>query len=164
MSTKDFSSIQESTIAKYLGWKVVAGSGAAACYPGDIKSEEFLGECKTHVKPGHKLIIDSKVWKKICEEAIFESRWPVLFIDDGSQNIKKTWCIFSPLSVKDHNIHESLHRATINQGSVSLDEGELSSFYKNLCLDTGFTAFTLTIAGSLAYLMPLSKFKQMLEE
>lgn len=93
MPTKDYSSAQEHMIADYLGWSVVAGSGAAACYPGDIISDEWLGECKTHVETGKKIFFSYSVWKKICDEASVKHRFPVLFTDDGSQKSNKTWCL-----------------------------------------------------------------------
>ena len=92
MATKDYSSKQENMIADSLGWSVVAGSGAAACYPGDIISDEWLGECKTHLSPGKKIFFSKKVWKKIQDEAMVKRRFPVIFTDDGSQKSKHTWC------------------------------------------------------------------------
>lgn len=94
MSTKDYSSKQEKMIADYLGWSVVSGSGAAACYPGDIISDEWLGECKTHMTSGNKIVFNKSHWKKICDEAFVKRRYPVLFTDDGSQKSAKTWCLF----------------------------------------------------------------------
>lgn len=93
MSTKDFSSKQEKMIASVLGWKVVAGSGAAACHPGDVISDMWLGECKTHVEKGHKIFFDKRVWEKIKAEAFVKHRFPVLFTDDGTQLSKNTWCL-----------------------------------------------------------------------
>ena len=95
MATKDFSSKQENMIANYLDWSVVAGSGAAACFPGDIISDDWLGECKTHVESGNKIFFSKSVWKKICDEASVKRRFPVLFVDDGSQRRDRTWCLFS---------------------------------------------------------------------
>lgn len=95
MATKDFSSKQEKMIADYLGWSVVSGSGAAACFPGDVISDEWLGECKTHVERGQKILFNKKVWDKICDEAMVKRRFPVLFTDDGSQKSGKTWCLFA---------------------------------------------------------------------
>lgn len=93
MATKDYSSKQEKMVADVLGWEVVAGSGAAACYPGDVISDEWLGECKTHVEPGHKIFFSKDVWEKIKTEATVKHRFPVLFADDGTQKYKNTWCI-----------------------------------------------------------------------
>jgi len=92
-STKDFSSLQESMIADDLGWQVVAGSGAAPCVPGDVIADDWLGECKTHTSPNHKIFFDFNVWEKIEREAMAKHRAPVLFTDDGSQDLKYTWVL-----------------------------------------------------------------------
>lgn len=91
--TKYFSSKQEHTIADYLGWSVVVGSGARDFHPGDIISEDFLGECKTHTAPKNKITITKSVWCKIQMEAESKFKRPVLFVDDGTQSIKNTWCV-----------------------------------------------------------------------
>lgn len=101
MSTKDFSSKQEKMIADYLGWRVVTGSGAARCHPGDIIGDEWLGECKTHQKPNQSIVFSKPVWDKIVEEATKEHRSPVLFTDDGSQKLNKTWCIINQFRIDD---------------------------------------------------------------
>jgi len=94
MSTKDYSRKQEHLIADTLGWDVVSGSGSRHTYPGDISSSEWLGECKTHQKPGSKIKFNRDVWNKIVEEASSQFKYPVLFVDDGSQTVKNTWCMF----------------------------------------------------------------------
>lgn len=106
--TKFYSSIQESQIADYLGWKVVTGSGARDCYPGDIQSDKFLGECKTHMKVTDKIIFYMDHWKKISDEASSRFKFPVLFVDDGSQLIDNTWlltldCAFNRRDVTRYN-------------------------------------------------------------
>lgn len=104
MSTKSFSNAQESRIAKYLGWNRVCASGARDFRPGDIESSDWLGECKTHTTPCHNIIFNQTVWNKISSEAIAVKRYPVLFADDGSQTIAKTWCMFSLNAISDRNI------------------------------------------------------------
>lgn len=94
MSTKDYSSKQETAIAKFLGWSVVSGSGSRACCPGDITSFDWLGECKTHLSPNTKITFYETVWHKICDEAASKFKYPVLFVDDGSQSIDHTWCVY----------------------------------------------------------------------
>lgn len=101
MATKDFSGKQEKLIASFLGWNVVSGSGARACYPGDIIGDEWLGECKTHETSNKSIFFSQKVWEKIVDEATAKHRKPVLFVDDGSQTIDKTWCIFNYFAVPD---------------------------------------------------------------
>ena len=94
-STKYFSNKQEKLVADSLGWSVVSGSGARGLHPGDVQSEDWMGECKTHETPGHKIVFYSSVWKKIVDEASSHFKFPVLFVDDGSQKIENTWCMFS---------------------------------------------------------------------
>lgn len=93
LATKDYSIKQEKLIAEYLGWKCVVASGARACHPGDIKNDTWLGECKTHVTTGNRIKFIYKEWAKICEEAMSKFRFPVLFVDDGSQKEVATWCM-----------------------------------------------------------------------
>lgn len=110
---KHYSTIQENTIAKYLGWSVVSGSGARSGHPGDIKSEEWLGECKTHTKTDSKLFVSFNVWDKISDEAQSQFKKPALFVDDGSQQVENTFVLFRPtilnqiseidLTIKDHS-------------------------------------------------------------
>lgn len=93
MSTKDYSNKQESMAAEFLGWQVVAGSGAATCTAGDIISDLFLGECKTHETVGSKVVFRQDVWNKICDESMVFGRRPVLIADDGTQNWRRTYCL-----------------------------------------------------------------------
>ena len=91
--TKYYSSLQENRIADYLGWSAVSASGARHFNPGDIKAAEWLAECKTHTKEIDNITIDKKVWKKIATEAKGCFRKPVLFVDNGTQEISNTWAI-----------------------------------------------------------------------
>jgi hypothetical protein len=99
MSTKDFSTKQEQMIADYLGWSRVVGSGARPTFTGDVIAAEWLGECKTHVKPGHKILFDTKVWNKIVSEASAKFKQPAYFVDDGSQKDIRTWVMFMDRSL-----------------------------------------------------------------
>lgn len=92
-SKKYYSGKQEKMVADALGGYVVGGSGARPTNPGDVKTYEWLVECKTHTTPDHTIFFDSDVWKKICNEAMATHRKPVLVVDDGSQKLKKTWCL-----------------------------------------------------------------------
>lgn len=94
MATKDYSNKQESTIADYLGWTRVAASGARDFEKGDIKSDDWLVEAKTH-ESETKITFNYKVWEKIQQEAMVLHKAPVLIVDDGTQNINHTWCLFS---------------------------------------------------------------------
>lgn len=100
LATKKYSSAQESMIANTLNWKVVAGSGAVACLPGDVISDNWLGECKTHTSPRQKIQFMRNHWEKIKEEAMMKRRMPILFTDDGSQKAARTWCLFALNCIK----------------------------------------------------------------
>lgn len=103
-SKKYYSSKQETTIANLLDWKVVSGSGSRDLHPGDVESEEWLGECKTHETTGNNIVFYSSVWKKISDEASFKYKFPVLFVDDGSQRASDTWCMFMQEPPVEHKI------------------------------------------------------------
>lgn len=100
-STKYYSNIQEKQISDALGWHQVSGSGARNMHPGDVISDDWMGECKTHTKPGNKIVFDFKVWEKIRDEAISQFKYAVLFSDDGSQRLDRTWCMFNILPPTD---------------------------------------------------------------
>jgi hypothetical protein len=94
MNNKYYSNRHEKMIAEYLGWKQISGSGARPFAPGDINADQWLGECKTHITPGHKIHFDIKIWNKIAEESASQFKQPAYFVDDGSQKINRTWVIF----------------------------------------------------------------------
>ena len=71
----------------------VSASGARPFNPGDIKSENWLCECKTHTKPTDKITITKSVWEKLSNEAKSVMKRPVLFVDNGTQKIEDTWAI-----------------------------------------------------------------------
>ena len=95
MTNRECSNAQEHMVAKLLSWKVVSGSGARACHPGDVESGSWLGECKTHVKQHVPVCFKHDVWVKICDEAASRYKYPILFCDDGVRKPDHTWCIFS---------------------------------------------------------------------
>lgn len=90
-SKKYYSNLQESSIATYLNWVQISGSGSRPLHPGDIADKKWLGECKTHTTPGHRIVFSFDVWDKLEREAISQFKRPALFVDDGSQKLSKTW-------------------------------------------------------------------------
>lgn len=94
MNKKDYSTLHETTVANFLGWSRVSGSGARPNHPGDIVSEEWLGECKTHIRRGEKIKFEYKVWRKLLDEASSQFKRPAYFSDDGSQSVGTTWVMF----------------------------------------------------------------------
>jgi len=79
-SSKYYSSKQEKKVAKELKGKTVVASGALWGSKGDVRSNEYLVECKTTSKSFYSLT--KNVWDKIEKEAIKDGlRTPVMCID-----------------------------------------------------------------------------------
>lgn len=127
-STKYYSDIQEKRIANLLNWKQVSGSGSRPTYPGDVISEEFLGECKTHTSISDNIIFKLDHWNKIKNEAMSQFKSPVLFVDDGSQLIENTWCIFDRQPVGDYITAEL---PILSHKSIRLNKKHIT----DICMD-----------------------------
>lgn len=68
--TRFYSSQQEKKVAKAIGGKTVANSGAANFVGGDVKSDNFLVECKTTIEPKKSFSIKQEWLDKIEQEAV----------------------------------------------------------------------------------------------
>lgn len=168
--TKYYSNIQEKTIADYLGWDVVAGSGAASCRPGDISSPDWLGECKTHVSPGKRIEFKLSVWTKIKDEAVSRFKLPALFVDDGSQKLTRTWVMF-PFNLcglsKDDVIYQPLEMcdglgSSLITTSFSFKHSDLMINYQSVSKDKiQPVVLTLDTAAGEVGLCPISVFNDL---
>lgn len=162
MTTKDFSSKQEKMIADFLGWKVVSGSGARACHPGDIVGDDWLGECKTHTTRDNPIFFSSTVWEKIGHEAQFTHRNPVLFSDDGSQKIDKTWCMINQFAVPaDWSLFYMNKRFKTN---FKMKHEDLSKLYHVDNIINGIDApicYTADLSSRVVVILPLRLFQYM---
>lgn len=77
---KKVSKKQEIGVAKDLNAKTVVASGAMWNAKSDVRNDLFLIECKTTGKDYY--VVTSKVWEKICREAVRDHfREPLLVID-----------------------------------------------------------------------------------
>lgn len=162
MATKDYSKVQESMVADFLGWEVVSGSGAAACHPGDVISEDWLGECKTHVKPGQKIFFSKSVWKKICDESMVKRRYPVLFTDDGSQRANKTWCLFSYRQLNLEEVDPFNDTTYLKRTNISFEHLQMILNYQEICLDSDkHRVFLLPWGDDTVAVCPLTTFKEL---
>ena len=163
-STKTYSSKQEKLIAKVLEGKVVTGSGARPVDPGDVKSYDWLAECKTHTEPGHTIFFDLNVWKKICNEADGIHRKPVLIVDDGSQKEKYTWCLCRPFNINMINLlcldfpvtvrkNISAKHEKLNEVLTNTTKSYVGKFYIGGCYEFEW-------GGEEICILPLSIFKE----
>lgn len=165
MSTKDFSKVQEQRIADYLNWRVVPGSGARDFNPGDIESDDWLGECKTHVNPTDTIVFYRKFWDKICQEAESKFKYPALFVDCGTQKVGDTWVLFDTGRVRPNNaefISTSIVKCEVN---IRFNIHEISRYYRsevgNIVTDV-FPVISVEFKGSTALgLLPLTAFVDM---
>lgn len=67
--TRFYSSKQEKSVAKLVGGKQQANSGASTWQKGDVVNDRFLIECKTHTKEQKQTTIQKDWLDKIREEA-----------------------------------------------------------------------------------------------
>lgn len=166
---KDFSSAQEQLVADYLGedFYTVSGSGKDPSNPGDVKSEQFLIECKTHTTKDFKIIFRRSVWDKLKQEAISQRKTPVLVTDDGTQTIEKTWVLMDskmiPPIIKKYIATQQIVKQ-INRGSISVLESDLAEIYYKRYRDYGNEdiAYFEWDARTLVAIMPIRIFKDVI--
>ena len=167
MSTKDFSSIQETNIANYLNWAVVSGSGARPFHKGDVYSAAWLGECKTRMKSSTTVIIYLSHLLKISNEAMFNRKNSVLFVDDGSQQVSSTWAVFYPQSI--FPISRSVccvkvnNQVNVNDKTVTFEHSKLKSLYEVLIKKFEHIVFVINWKDKQICLAPISEFKYISE-
>lgn len=89
--TKYYSEKQERYVANKLGWEQVVASGARDFHPGDVKSDDWIGECKTRTKIIDKIEIKRLWWDKLVSEANSVRKSPALFVDNG--DIHNLWVV-----------------------------------------------------------------------
>lgn len=171
LNNKTFSSKQEKLVADALGGYVIGGSGAAPAVPGDVKTYEWLVECKTHTEPDHPIFFDIDVWKKICNEAMATGRKPVLIVDDGSQTEEKTWCLCRLNNINLSNTLVADYPGAIRK-NISIKHTRLVDAEKKIRKThkipeagyfTGF-AFEVNWAEEHLVIMQLSLFKEIFEK
>lgn len=153
MATKDYSSKQEKMIADYLGWECVVASGARDCHPGDIITDNWLGECKTHVTTGNRIKFMFRDWDKIIEEATSKFKFPVLFADDGSQKEQNTWCMLDSKTAPIENI-------PVNTRVVAKKSLFLSTDLMTACDNCSQKMLRFDFNGRYVLVMRLSTFKE----
>lgn len=68
-STRYFSNKQEKKVAKTIGGKQTANSGATKFSKGDVYTDEWLLECKTKTKDSNSMTIQREWFEKNNEEA-----------------------------------------------------------------------------------------------
>jgi len=165
-NNKIYSDRQEKMIANYLGWKQVVGSGSRPFIPGDVNAYDWLGECKTHDTEKPTIIFMKQHWLKICEEATAKHRFPVLFKDNGTQRADNTWVmtvsnVFDPSII---NIISGLKNTSVKGNSLTFNLADTSELYKKNSVSDKLNAFKFCWEGRELVVMPLSTFKDFIED
>lgn len=105
MKVKKKSQLQEKSVAKDLEARTVVASGALWSAKADVRSDEFLVECKTTSKPYYSLTMT--VWEKIEKEAVKDGlRIPLMCVDvnDG----KDRYAVFLEKHFKHYKTYYDL--------------------------------------------------------
>lgn len=68
MNTRKYSKKQEDRVAKVVGGKVNANSGATSFFKGDVRTDYLLVECKTSTKEVKSVSIKKEWLEKLNEE------------------------------------------------------------------------------------------------
>lgn len=153
MNNKIFSNKQERMVSDFLGWKQVTGSGARPFYVGDVVSDDWLGECKTHATIKSRITFKCSVWSKIRIEAKSCNKFAVYFSDDGSQKAKRTYCVIS----SDANPFNFQCKPKDVLGTTK--SGNLSLSVDNLLSDIIYSS---SLNDESVYIMSLPMFKSLL--
>lgn len=166
MNNKYYSNRQEKMIAQYLGWGQVVGSGSRPFTPGDVNEYRWLGECKTHDTERSNIIFMKCHWLKILGESMSKGRYPVLFVDNGTQLAKNTWVmvslgLFDPTIV---NIIDGLKNRATKGNSLNFDLAETKALYKSQSVKDKVNVFTIRWEGRDLAVLPLSVFGDFVKE
>jgi hypothetical protein len=168
MTNKEASYAQEHMVAKYMGWKVVSGSGARPFAPGDVIADHFIVECKTHVKECSVQFV-KKHWDKIEIEARSKTKFPLLITDDGTQHYKHTWVMIPFFVIANctvPSIIDGLDDTSRSGNTVIFNHEAAYSLYKQKQVN-GSTSMFLTKwgpEGRPLAILPLEVFRQFFEE
>lgn len=92
-STRYYSKQQEKKVAKSLGGKRQANSGATAFQKGDVITDEFLIECKTKTTDCKSFTVKEDWLLKNEEEAFAMNRDSALCFDFGPSANKRYYII-----------------------------------------------------------------------
>lgn len=102
MNTRMYSKAQENRVAKNLKGKRQPNSGATAFFKGDVKTDDFLIECKTAMKEKQSMSIKKDWIEKLKEEAFAMGKpyWSIAFNFGGLGNLENYYVIDEKLFLR----------------------------------------------------------------
>lgn len=93
-ATRYFSTKQEMKVAKQVGGKKTANSGATRFSKGDVYNDAWLIECKTKTSPSQSISIKKEWLEKNAEEAFaMQKRYNALAFSFGDTHKDKQYYI-----------------------------------------------------------------------
>lgn len=169
MTNKEASYKQEHMVAEYMDWNVVSGSGARPFRPGDITSEYFLVECKTHIEPRANITFKKSHWKKIQVEALAKDKFPILVTDNGTQKSLHTWVMIPMRIINNCSIPNSidgLNNTSRSGNTVTFDDFMARQLYDKSKSSECISVFMYRwdIDDDYAAILPLSEFRSFYKE
>lgn len=163
--TKDKSSKQEKAVADYLGGSIVVGSGARQFHPGDVIYDRYLIECKTHMEIKDNIVFKKSFWNKIKDEATSQMKVPMLVTDNGSQNVKYTFCVLPYNFIHPYFRDEIIEEVSLKMNVRTNLIFQFDKIKSDLCRNDGFAyCYNLDWGCDKVSVLPLSAFKQILED
>ena len=153
---------QEKTVADFMGWKVVSGSGSQQFAPGDINSYRFLLECKTHTDVQDTIVFYKKHWVKITEEALSKHKLPALVVDNGTQNVKHTWVMIPRRVIPEEDAFRlfNLVNTARTDSTVTFSHASAADLFRLGHQDNHINFFPEWCNGEQVAIMPLAEFKR----
>lgn len=163
---KIFSAKQENMVAKYMGWKVVTGSGSRPFAPGDVSSYNFLVECKTHNVEQENIVFYKKHWIKISEEAQAKHKYPVLVVDNGTQTSDNTWVMLPKRMLAGDSVFRifGLTNTSRSDSTITFKHSTAQSLYRLGHQDYRINYFPEWCNNEQVAIMPLVEFKTFCQE
>lgn len=165
MTNKEASYKQEHMVADYMEWSVVSGSGSRPFKPGDITSDYFLVECKTHIQPQDTIVFKKAHWDKIQIESQSTYKRPLLVTDDGTQKSDHTW-VMLPLSIINScsvvNVVDGWNNTSRSGNTIVFNHLDTKRLYemKTVFEQTSVLIVRWSIDTDFVAIMPLSAYKE----
>lgn len=168
MTNKEASSKQEHMVAKFLGWKVVTGSGSRPFRPGDVQNDNYLVECKTHTKEQKNIVFYRKHWEKIVIESRSVNKYPALIVDEGSQIAENTWVMLPKRVITRESTAQILRlvNTSTSLNTITFANSGARDFYKSVYIDDNgkINFYEDDFGYESVAIMPLSEFKKFYQE
>lgn len=166
MTNKEASSKQEKMVAEFLGWKVVTGSGSRPFTPGDVNSDHFLVECKTHIEEQDNIVFYKKHWDKISTESRTINKYPALIVDNGTQKSKNTWVMIPKRMLPDDGVFKifGLVNTARTDSTITFKHSAASLLFKLGHNDKKISYFPEWCNGEQIAIMSLEEFREFYQQ